>query len=120
MAHFAEINNENIVTRVLVVDNQKIMDENGNEIEEKGKEFLNSIFPNTTWIQTSYNGRIRKNYAGIGYSYDVDIDGFIPPKPYVSWILNVDSCQWEAPTPMPTDGHYFWNENILEWIIVNE
>ena len=70
------------------------------------------------WIQTSYNGNIRKNYAGIGYTYDRTRDAFIPPQPYPSWTLNEDTCLWESPVPMPTDGVYQWDEATTNWIEV--
>jgi hypothetical protein len=118
MAHFAEINEENIVTRVLVVDNSE---------EDNGQVFLaETLGLGGTWIKTSYNTQggvhtsggtpLRKNYAGIGYTYDSGRDAFIPPKPYNSWVLNEDTCLWDAPTPMPTDGKpYRWVEEDLNW-----
>ena len=104
MAHFAKINN-NIVTEVIVAEKDFI---NSGKV---GDEFL--------WVQTSYNGNFRKNYAGIGYTYDEDRDAFIAPKPYASWILNEETCQWEAPSAMPDDGErYVWNESTTNWDIV--
>jgi hypothetical protein len=107
MAHFAQIEN-NIVTQVLVVDNTQ---------EHRGQEFLaNDLGLGGTWVQTSYNGNIRKNFAGIGYTYDTVRDAFIPQKPYDSWLLNEDTCQWYPPTPYPTDGkNYMWDEEQLNW-----
>lgn len=107
MAHFAQIEN-NIVTQVLVVDNTQ---------EHRGQEFLaNDLNLGGTWVQTSYNGNIRKNFAGIGYTYDSVRDAFIPQKPFDSWLLNEDTCQWNAPTPYPTDGKdYVWDEEQLNW-----
>lgn len=113
MAHFAEIDENNIVTRVLVV---------ADEQEHRGQDFLaNELGLGGTWVQTSYNARIRKNYAGIGYTYDAGRDAFIAPKPYASWLLNEDTCQWEAPVPYPTDGvMYAWDEETTDWkAIVN-
>jgi hypothetical protein len=108
MSHFAEIDENNIVLRVLVGDN--------NEPDE-GEAFMNSL--GGTWVKTSYNSTIRKNYAGVGYLYDSDRDAFIAPKPYQSWILNEDTCQWEAPTPMPTDPQvYHWVEEDLSWQVI--
>jgi hypothetical protein len=108
MAHFAEINNENIVVRVLVTDNN---DPNGDEGYQWLVKSLGGI-----WIQTSYNGNIRKNYAGVGFTYDSERDAFIPPKPFPSWQLIEETCQWEAPVPYPTDGFsYFWNESEVAW-----
>lgn len=121
MAHFAQLNSNNIVTQVIVVGNQDCFDENGNESESVGIQFCKSLFgEDTNWIQTSYNGNIRKNYAGIGYTYDEQRDAFIPPKPFDSWILNEDTCMWESPVPHPNDGNiYQWNEENQEWILIN-
>jgi hypothetical protein len=68
------------------------------------------------WIQTSYNGNFRKNYAGVGYTYDPQRDAFIPPKPYSSWILIEDTCLWEPPVPMPEEGQYMWDEDTINWV----
>jgi hypothetical protein len=108
MAHFAEIDENNIVLRVLVVDNSQ---------EHRGQEFLaNDLGLGGTWIQTSYNGNIRKNYAGIGYTYDEQRDAFIPPQPYPSWILNENTCLWESPIPYPQDEKlYVWEEEQQNW-----
>ena len=119
MAHFAEVDENNIVTRVLVVDNAN---------EDNGQEFLaETLGLGGTWIKTSYNTSggvhnnggtpLRKNYAGIGYSYDAERDAFIPPKPYNSWLLNDETCLWDAPTPMPVEeGKMFrWVEEDLNW-----
>jgi hypothetical protein len=117
MAHFAQLEN-NIVTQVIVVSNQDILDENGQENEQKGIDFCSNLLGGT-WKQTSYNGNIRKNYAGIGYTYDEVRDAFIAPKPYNSWLLDEDTCQWQAPTPYPNDDkRYTWNEESLNWIEV--
>ena len=112
MSHFAHIDENNIVTQVIVAE----------------QDFINSgaVGDPASWVQTSYNtyaGQhknggtpLRKNYAGIGYSYDAGRDAFIPPKPYNSWTLDEDTCLWNAPTPMPTDGKiYTWNEDTLSW-----
>ena len=116
MAHFAKINNENIVEQVIVVNNDVILKSDGTESELKGKQFLNSILGQAKWVQTSYNGSFRKNYAGIGFTYDSERDAFIPQKPFNSWILNEDTCRWESPITYPTDGKlYNWNEDILNW-----
>lgn len=123
MAHFAEIDGQGVVLRVLVVDNAQ---------EADGQNFLaNTLGLGGTWVKTSYNtiGGVhsnggtpfRKNYAGVGYTYDSVRDAFIPPKPYNSWILNEDSCLWEAPVAMPTDGaRYTWNEETISWDLVTE
>jgi len=117
MAHFAEINSEGIVQRVIVVDNKDTLDENGQESEAVGVAFCNNLLGGI-WKQTSYNATIRKNYAGIGYFYDEELNSFIPPKPYSKWILNEETAQWEAPVPMPEgeeEDRYVWNDNKGEW-----
>lgn len=114
MAHFAELDANNVVLRVIVVGNKDTADANGVEKEHIGAAFCERLFGGT-WKQTSYNGNIRKNYAGIGYAYHADIDAFVPPKPYASWVLNSDTAQWEAPVPMPEGGRYTWNESTLSW-----
>ena len=114
MAHFAQIDNNNIVTRVIVVANEELLD-NGVESEVKGVAFCQSLFGGN-WKQTSYNANIRKNYAGIGYTFDAGKDAFIPPQPFASWVLDESTCRWEAPVPYPTDGKmYSWNEATLSW-----
>jgi hypothetical protein len=102
MAHFAKIEN-GVVTQVIVVDNKDCADASGVEKEYIGAAFCERLFGGT-WKQTSYNGNIRKNYAGIGYTFNADIDAFVPPKPFNSWILNEETAQWEAPVAMPDDG----------------
>ena len=114
MAHFAKLEN-NVVKQVIVVSNQDILDEQGQESEEKGIAFCSNLLGGT-WLQTSYNGKIRKNYAGIGYTYDEGRDAFIPPKPFNSWLLDEVTCQWKAPVDYPTDGKiYNWNEDTQSW-----
>lgn len=116
MAHFAELDETNIIKQVIVVDNNELLDENGNESEQKGIDFCVNLLGGT-WIQTSYNGTIRKNYAAIGFTYDPIRDAFISPTPFPSWILNETTCNWEAPVPHPTDGKpYYWDEATLNWI----
>jgi len=109
MAHFAEIDGDNIVTRVLVVPNEQ---------ENRGHEYLaNDLDLGGTWVQTSYNATIRKNYAGIGYSFDSGRDAFIPPKPFASWVLNEATCNWDAPVARPEDDKmYSWDEATTSWI----
>lgn len=118
MAHFAELDQNNNVLRVLVVNNENLLDTNGNEDENIGIEFCKSILgQNTYWKQTSYNARFRKNYAGPGFRYDPDLDAFIPPSPYPSWILDLEKCQWQAPKSCPSDGKlYKWDEENLDWV----
>lgn len=122
MAHFAKINENNIVEWVIVIHNQ---------YEDNGQEYINNKLGLAgTWLQTSYNTfggihkfggiPIRKNYAGIGFTYDPIKDAFIPKKPFDSWILNNDTCLWEAPIPYPNDGSaYNWNEENLTWDFIN-
>ncbi len=105
MSHFAEIDNNNIVQRVIVAE----------------QDFINSgaVGDSFRWVQTSYNNNFRKNYAGKGYTYDKTRDAFISPQPYPSWLLDEDTCRWEAPTPMPDDGKmYVWDEDTTSWVIV--
>lgn len=120
MAHFAEIDANNIVLRVVSVANEELLDENGQESEAKGINFCQSMFGGN-WVQTSYNGRFRKNYAGVGFVYDAQRDAFIPPKPYASWVINENKCIWKAPIPHPQDGKsYFWDEASLSWSLLTE
>jgi hypothetical protein len=115
MAHFAEINSQGIVQGVIVVDNNDCKDAEGNESEAVGAAFCNNLLGGI-WKQTSYNGNIRKNYAGIGYKYDEELDAFIAPQPFSKWILNEETAQWEAPVPYPEDEKiYTWNDNKGEW-----
>lgn len=118
MAHFAEIDLNNIVLRVVVVANAELIDANHQENETKGIEFCQNMLGGN-WVQTSYNGSIRKNYAGIGFTYDAVRDAFIPPKPYDSWVLDENTCQWEPPVVCPEDGKlYDWNEDTISWVEV--
>lgn len=111
MSHFAEIDENNIVLRVLVGDNN---------LPNEGYDwFVENL--GGRWVQTSYNGKIRKNFAGIGYTYDEERDAFIAPQPYPSWTLNEQTCKWMAPKPYPQDGRlYIWDEESLTWIEVTE
>ena len=105
MSHFAEIDNNNIVQRVIVAE----------------QDFINSgaVGDSFRWVQTSYNNNFRKNYAGKGYTYDKTRDAFISPQPFPSWLLDEDTCRWDAPTPMPDDGKmYDWDEDTTSWVIV--
>jgi hypothetical protein len=118
MAHFAQLNEENLVTQVIVVANQDTADQDGVENEAIGIEFCTNLLGGK-WVQTSYNANIRKNYAGIGYKYDAALDAFIPPQPFASWTLNNETAQWEAPTPYPTDDkRYTWDEATTVWVEV--
>jgi hypothetical protein len=108
MAHFAEINAANIVQRVIVVPDSE---------ETNGAAWCASLLGGI-WIRTSYNATIRKNFAGIGYSYDQGRDAFVPPKPYPSWVLDESTCNWKAPIPKPPGGPWEWDEDIEEWVAV--
>lgn len=121
MAHFAQLDASNIVQDVIVVDNSNILDPAGKESEAIGIAYCQSLYGAATlWRQTSYNATFRKNYAGIGFSYDEAIDAFVPPQLFPSWSLNVETAQWEAPTPYPTDGKiYVWSEPLLRWVDIN-
>jgi hypothetical protein len=111
MAHFAQIDADNIVVEVLVVPNEQ---------EHRGEEFLrDDLQLGGRWIQTSYNNRIRKQYAGIGYTYDSAADVFIAPQPYPSWTLD-ENHDWQAPTPRPTEGRWYWDEQTVSWVEIVE
>lgn len=108
MSHWAELDENNVVLRVLVGDNN---DPNGDE----GYQWLLDNLGGT-WVKTSYNATIRKNFAGIGYAYDEALDAFVPPKPFDSWLLDEETARWEAPVAYPDDGGmYAWNEDTLAW-----
>jgi len=115
MAHFAEIDSSGVVQRVVVVSNSDTVDSVGVETESVGADFCHNLFGGE-WKQTSYNGNIRKHYAGVGYTYDTGRDAFIPPQPYPSWALD-DNADWQAPVPMPDDGKiYGWDEDKTSWV----
>jgi hypothetical protein len=120
MAHFAKLNENNIVIQVNVVDNSDIQNLPFPESEQVGIDFLTNWSGGySNWKQTSYNRNFRKNYAGIGYTYDQIIDAFVPPKPYPSWLLDTDTAQWKPPVPMPNDGkNYQWDEENQTWVEV--
>ncbi len=119
MANFAEIGSEGIVQRVLVLSNERIT-QDGEEVEELGTAYLQNMFPDTDWVQTSYNDNFRKRYAGVGYKYDVERDAFIPPQPFPSWLLNEESLSWEAPFPKPDDDKYYqWDEESKSWVEID-
>jgi hypothetical protein len=117
MAHFAQLDENNVVTQVIVVGNNELLDANGREREELGVAFCQRLFGGN-WKQTSYNHSMRVRYAGIGYSYNADIDAFVPPKPFASWVLNNTTANWEAPIPMPVvEGKmYYWDEATTSWV----
>lgn len=118
MAHFAELDANNVVLRVIVVGNTDTADANGVEKEYIGAAFCERLLGGT-WKQTSYNANFRKNYAGIGYTYDPVRDAFIAPKPEGNFVFNEDTCKWEPPVPMPKDGkQYIWIEDTQSWVEV--
>jgi hypothetical protein len=126
VAHFSQLDTNNVVTQVIVVSNADTSTAQGEEKESIGIAFCERLLGGT-WVKTSYNGNIRKNYAGIGYTYDKDRDAFIPPKPFNSWVLNESTCRWDAPVAMPSDvgtpetpKMYSWNEETINWVeIIN-
>ena len=131
MASFAKIGLNNKVIEILSVVNEVLHDSNGIEQEVNGIDFLTKLTGYPVWKQTSYNTHggvhssggtpLRKNHAGIGYTYDETRDAFIAPKPYNSWILNENTCVWEAPVAMPIDDNkYSWNEKTLSWDLVED
>lgn len=122
MANFAQLNESYLVVEIIVVTNDTIDNLPFPESEPIGVAFCQSLFgENTVWKQTSYNANFRKNYAGIGFTYDPVLDAFILPKPYPSWVLNTTTCQWQAPVPYPTDGKiYRWDEATISWILYRD
>ena len=119
MASFAKIGLNSKVIEVLSVNNEVLLDSNGVEQEVNGIDFLTKLTGWAIWKQTSYNRNFRKNYAGIGMTYDEDRDAFIPKKPFNSWVLNETTCLWESPVAYPNDGQkYIWNETIQNWELV--
>jgi hypothetical protein len=127
MAHFAKLDENNIVLQVVVISNNDINNLPFPESEPVGIAFCKSLFgPDTRWAQTSYNANFRYNYAGIGYTFDpvtqsniASHGAFIPPRPYASWLLNEQTCTWEAPVSYPNDGQsYYWDEETQSWKLV--
>ncbi len=115
MAHFAKIE-DGTVTQVIVVHNNELLNAAGVEEEALGVAFCVGLLGGE-WKQTSYNSNFRKNYAGIGFTYDTKLDAFIPPAPFPSWTLDKEKCQWAPPTPYPTDkGAQYWDESTLAWV----
>ena len=115
MAHFAKLDDNNVVLEVHCVHNNELLVD-GVESEAKGIEFLVAWSGGyTNWKQTSYNGNFRKNYAGVGYTYQTDIDAFVAPKPYASWTLDANA-RWQPPAAKPTDGMYTWDEATQAWV----
>ncbi len=123
MAHFAQLDENNVVTQVIVVSNSDTSDINGTETESIGVAFCQKLFgASTTWKQTSYNGNMRTRYAGIGYSYNASLDAFVTPQPYASWTLNTETADWDAPVTQPTltdeqiaaGSMYNWDEDAYQ------
>lgn len=120
MAHFVELNQNNEVLRVVVVNDDYLKDENGNEVEQLGKSHMESVYGGR-WIQTSYNNKIRVRFGRVGYTYDETLDAFIRPKPelHPSWVFNEAIADWEPPIPKPDDGNFYaWNEDTQSWDLV--
>jgi len=115
MAHFAELDNNKTVLRVIVVGNDDCKDADGNESEAVGVAFCENLLGGR-WVQTSYNHNIRKQYAGIGFTYDADADVFVAPQPFPSWTLD-ENHDWQAPVPRP-EGDYYWSEDDMAWLAV--
>ena len=121
MAHFAKIDENNIVQQIIVVDNENCGNLDFPESEPIGQNFINSIGLEGNWKQTSYNSTFRKRYAGLDDVYDESRDTFLPIKVYASWILNEDTCLWEPPVERPNDGKsYMWDEETINWIEIVE
>lgn len=120
MAHYAELDANNMVLRVIVVSNEDESTPDGTTVESIGVAFCQRLFGGD-WVKTSYNNNIRKRYAGIGYTYNSSLDAFVPPQPYPSWTLDNATADWVPPVPMPTDGKkYVWNEATQSWDAVDE
>jgi hypothetical protein len=122
MAHFAQLDENNVVISVVKVNNEDIL-ENGIENEQLGIEFCKQLHgPNTRWVQTSYNNNFRRMYAHLGDIYNQEYDIFLSPKPFPSWTFNTTTKDWEAPTPHPNDlnNYYSWDENNQQWILIPE
>jgi len=119
MAHFATLDETNIVTQVEVIDTDLITDDEGVEQEQLGIDFMTKLYGVGNYKQTSYNDNIRKNFAGIGFTYDSSKDAFIEPQIFASWGLDEDTCRWKAPVAYPDDDKlYYWNEDITNWVEV--
>ena len=120
MAHFAKVE-DGVVARIIVIANEEIIDENGNEQESLGVARCNELAGEANWVQTSYNNNIRKRYAGIGFTYDSENDVFIESQPYPSWTLD-NNFAWQPPTPLPDDFEtksYNWDEDTTSWVEIN-
>jgi hypothetical protein len=122
MAYFAKLDDNDVVVDVHALNNIEMLTTEGVESEDMGKAFfIRWSGGYSKWVQTSFNGTIRKNYAGIGYTYDRVRDAFIAPQPFPSWVLDEETCQWTAPTVRPSDGKvYVWDEETINWIVIEE
>jgi hypothetical protein len=117
MAHFAQIDANNIVTQVLVIEQDVV----NTGLFGEPSSFVQTSYNTHGGVHTLGGTPLRKNYAGIGYTYDASRDAFIPPKPYNSWVLNETTCLWDAPIAMPTDEKmYSWDENTVNWVEITE
>ena len=120
MAHFAELDDNNVVLQVVVVSNQYIMGMDGNDDEAQGVAFCQTNISPNRWKQTSYNGNFRGRFAGIGFTYNEENDQFVPPSPYPSWSYNYTDCRWEPPVNYPEDGqNYDWDEDTNTWVLAS-
>lgn len=121
MAHFAKLDNDNNVVEITVLANDVLLDEDGEEQEQLGLDFIASLGLDGRWVQCSYNRSIRAHYPARGFTYDEERDAFIPPKPFDSWVLDESTCLWTAPLPYPEDGaNYTWNEELFAWELVTD
>ena len=117
MAHFAQLDESNVVTQVIVVNNSDIGDLPFPESESVGIAYIDTFLPGCIWKQTSYNGNFRKRYAGIGYTYSSEYDAFIPPKPYDDWVFSLSDLAYVPPVPMPNNGGlYIWSQETHQWV----
>jgi|TARA_B100000035_G_C20691690_1_gene418620 hypothetical protein len=123
MAHFAQLDDNNVVIQIIVVSNDDCSDANGTESESIGVAFCQKLLgANTNWKQTSYNSNMRVRYAGVGYSYNAELDAFVPPQPYASWTLNNTTADWDSPLTEPTlteeqitaGSYYAWDEDAYQ------
>lgn len=122
MAHFAKLDENNIVTTVVVVENASLRDVSGEEVEQVGIDFLRNLYDDqdAVWVQTSYNNNFRNVYAGIGYTYNAEDDAFYPPQDYPSWVWNSEIKVWESPIGLPPeDNGYEWNETDQQWDLID-
>lgn len=115
MAHFAELDQNNVVLRVVVIGDKDTSDANGVEKEHIGAAYCERLFGGR-WVKTSYNHKIRRRYAGKGMTYNAELDAFIPPKPWQSWVLDEAAADWVAPVPRPEEGHWEWSEPAASWV----